>query len=48
LESLAEQRGIGTSKTALVHIGSKLPLGYELLGEQTLKNIATPVWAYEA
>jgi hypothetical protein len=28
------------------HIESKLPLGYEFLGEQTVKNIAKPVGAY--
>ena len=34
------------SKTAFEHIETKLPLGYEYLGEQTVKNIAKPVGAY--
>jgi adenylate cyclase len=46
LESIAEPGGICVSKTAFDHIESKLPLGYEFLGEQTVKNIAKPVGAY--
>ena len=46
LESLADAGGICVSKTAFDHIESKLPLGYEFLGEQTVKNIARPVGAY--
>jgi len=46
LEGLADPGGICISKTALDHIESKLPLGYEYLGEQTVKNIAKPVGAY--
>jgi adenylate cyclase len=46
LESLADPGGICVSKTAFDHIESKLPLGYEFLGEQTIKNIAKPVGAY--
>jgi adenylate cyclase len=46
LESLADPGGICVSKTAFDHIESKLPLGYEFLGEQTVKNIARPVGAY--
>jgi adenylate cyclase len=46
LESLAEPGGICVSKTAFDHIESKLPLGYEFLGEQTVKNIAKPVGVY--
>jgi adenylate cyclase len=46
LESLAEPGGICVSKTAFDHIESKLPLGYEFLGEQTVKNIAKPVEVY--
>jgi adenylate cyclase len=45
LESLAEPGGICISKTAFDHIETKLPLGYEYLGEQTVKNIAKPVGA---
>ena len=47
LESLAEPGGICVSKTAFDHIETKLPLGYEYLGEQTVKNIAKPVGAYK-
>ena len=46
LESLAEPRGICVSKTAFDQIETKLPFGYEFLGEQTVKNIAKPVGAY--
>ncbi|NIS71917.1 MAG: tetratricopeptide repeat protein [Proteobacteria bacterium] len=46
LESLADPGGICISKTAFDHIETKLPLGYEYLGEQTVKNIAKPVGAY--
>ena len=47
LESLAEPGGICISKTAFDHIETKLPLGYEYLGGQTVKNIARPVPAYK-
>jgi adenylate cyclase len=43
LEGLAEPGGICISKTAFEHIESKLPYGYEFLGDQTVKNIAKPV-----
>jgi len=46
LEGLAEPGGICISKTAFEHIESKLPYGYEFIGEQTVKNIAKPVGAY--
>ncbi len=46
LEGLAEPGGICISKTAFDHIESKLPYGYEFLGDQTVKNIARPVGAY--
>jgi adenylate cyclase len=46
LESLADPGGICVSKTAFDHIETKLPLGYEFLGEQEVKNIAKPVGAY--
>ena len=46
LEGLAEPGGICISKTAFDHIEAKLPLGYEFLGEQEVKNIAKPVEAY--
>ncbi len=47
IESIADPGGICVSKTAFDHIESKLPLGYEFLGEQTVKNIAKPVGAYK-
>jgi len=46
LEALADPGGICISKTAFDHIETKLPLGYEYLGEQTMKNIPKPVGAY--
>ncbi len=46
LESLADPGGICISKTAFDQIETKLPLGYEYLGDQTVKNIAKPVGAY--
>ena len=46
LEALADPGGICVSKTAFDHIETKLPLGYEFLGEKTVKNIARPVGAY--
>jgi adenylate cyclase len=47
LEALADAGGICISKMAFDHIESKLPLGYQFLGEQTVKNIAKPVGAYK-
>ena len=47
LEALAEPGGICISKAAFDHIESKLPLGYQFLGQQTVKNIAKPVGAYK-
>jgi adenylate cyclase len=46
LEGISEPGGICISKTAFDHIESKLPYGYEFLGDQTVKNIAKPVGAY--
>jgi adenylate cyclase len=46
LESLADPGGICVSKTAFDHIETKLPLGYEFLGDQEVKNITRPVGAY--
>jgi adenylate cyclase len=46
LEGLSEPGGICISKTAFDHIESKLPYGYEFLGDQTVKKIAEPVGAY--
>jgi adenylate cyclase len=47
LEALADHGGICVSKTAFDYIESKLPLGYQFLGQQTVKNIAKPVGAYK-
>jgi TolB-like protein/class 3 adenylate cyclase len=46
LEGLAEPGGICVSKTAFDHIESKLPYGYDFIGDQTVKNISKPVGAY--
>ena len=46
LEALADPGGICISKTAFDHIETKLPLGYECLGDQTVKNIPKPVCTY--
>jgi adenylate cyclase len=46
LESIAAPGGICISKTAFDQIETKLPFGYEFLGEQTVKNIAKAVGAY--
>ena len=46
LEGLSEPGGICISRTAYDQIESKLPFGYEYLGEQTVKNINKPVYAY--
>ena len=46
LEGLSTPGGICISNTAFDHIESKLPYGYEFLGDQTVKNIAKPVGTY--
>ena len=46
LESLAEAGGICISGTTYDHVKNKIALGYEYLGEPTVKNIAEPVRAY--
>ncbi len=43
LESLADPGGIFISRTVHENIRNKLPLNYEDLGEQAVKNIAEPV-----
>ena len=43
VESLAEAGGVCVSDTVFDQIESKLPLGYEYLGEQSVKNITKPV-----
>ena len=46
VQSLAEVGGISISGTAYDQIKNKLALGYEFLGEQTVKNIKEPVRIY--
>jgi adenylate cyclase len=46
IESLSEAGGVCISGTAFDQVENKLSLGYEYLGEQTVKNIAKPVRAY--
>ena len=46
LETLAKPGGICLSRVAYDQIESKLPLGYEYIGEQPLKNIRKPLHAY--
>ena len=48
LESLAEPGGIYISESVHTTVGNKLPLDYEFIGEQMVKNIAKPVRAYSA
>src|SRR5210317_399591 len=48
VESLADPGGICVSGTVFDQIESKLPLGYEYLGEQSVKNIAKSVRIYKA
>jgi TolB-like protein/class 3 adenylate cyclase/Flp pilus assembly protein TadD len=46
LEGLAEAGGICISRTAFDQVKNKLELGYEYLGEHSVKNIAEPVRVY--
>jgi adenylate cyclase len=46
LESLAEAGGICISRTAFDQVKKKLALGYEYLGEHSVKNIDEPVRVY--
>jgi len=47
LEGLAEGGGICVSGTAFDQVKNKLKLGYEYLGEHSVKNIAEPVRVYK-
>jgi len=47
LESLAEAGSVCISGTVFDQVRNKLDLGYEYLGEQTVKNIALPVRVYK-
>jgi adenylate cyclase len=46
LEGLAEAGGICISRTAYDQVKNKLEVGYEYLGEHSVKNIAEPVPVY--
>ena len=46
LEALAEPGAIFVSAAARDHIGNKLPLAFDDLGEQQVKNIAQPIRVY--
>jgi adenylate cyclase len=46
LEGLADTGGICISESVYSAVGNKLPLEYEFMGEQSVKNIAEPVRAY--
>jgi adenylate cyclase len=46
IESLADPGGICISRTAHDQVRKKLALGYEYLGEQSVKNIEEPVRVY--
>ena len=48
LESLAKPGGICVSESVRLAVGNKLPLDYDFMGEQDVKNIAEPVRAYHA
>jgi adenylate cyclase len=48
LESLAEVAGICISESVHSAVGNKLPIDYEFMGEQSVKNIEKPVRAYHA
>ena len=48
LEGLAQPGGICISESVRVALGNKLPLEFECMGEQEVKNIAEPVMAYRA
>jgi adenylate cyclase len=46
IEGLAEPGGICISGSGFEQVRNKLPLGYEYLGEHTVKNIVQPIKAY--
>lgn len=47
LESLADSGGVCISDAVRSAIGNNLPLNYEYMGEQQVKNIQEPVRAYQ-
>src|SRR5438445_12499676 len=46
LESVAEPGGITVSHSVREHVGNRLDLVFEDMGEQSLKNIAKPIRVY--
>jgi adenylate cyclase len=46
LEGLADAGGVCISESVYAAVGNKLPLDYDFMGEQSVKNIAEPVRAY--
>jgi adenylate cyclase len=46
LQQLAEPGGICVSRTVINHVRNKIALGFEPMGEHTVKNIAEPVSTY--
>ena len=46
IESLADAGGICISRAAYDQVKKKLPLGYEYLGEHSVKNIEEPIRVY--
>ncbi|MDH3688152.1 MAG: guanylyl cyclase, partial [Gammaproteobacteria bacterium] len=48
LESLAEPGGICISESVYTAVSKKLPVDYEFMGEQQVKNIEQPVRTYHA
>jgi adenylate cyclase len=47
IEGLADSGGVCVSRNAYDHVRNKLNLGYEYLGEHSVKNIETPVRVYK-
>ena len=47
LEGLADPGGVCISGTAFDHVRDKLELGFQFLGEQSVKNIPRPVRTYK-
>jgi len=47
IEGLADAGGVCISRNAYDHIKNKLTLGYEYIGEHTVKNIKDPVRVYK-
>ena len=47
IEGLADPGGVCISRNAYDHISNKLTLGYEYLGEHSVKNITKPVRVYK-